>query len=104
MTDDEIKVLEVLFQHTRHSGEYCITFDYTMGDTNLSRKDVRNICRSLRGKGLAEFYSGLMTDDGEVAGSGYCISWEGYKLFESIENSDGVTITPSNSVSPAPLR
>ena len=77
LSSDEAKVLEILVGHTRPHGELCIAFGWIVSDTNLPLKQVRTACRSLRAKGFAEFYSGLMTDEGEVAGSGYCATPEG---------------------------
>jgi hypothetical protein len=76
---DELAVLKVLDEHTRTWGEMCISFDYMTGATEvtLDRKTIGKTCRSLNAKGLADFYRGLMNDDGEVAGAGYCISREG---------------------------
>ena len=85
ITEIEKKVLEVLFGSTRTHGEYCIGFDYIEGDTNLSRKEVKKVVHSLRDKGFAEFYRGLLDDDGQVAGSGYCISVKGVELAEKLE-------------------
>ena len=48
----------------------------------LDRKQVRRACRSLARKGLAQFGSGLFTEDGEVAGSGYTATREGVHLVE----------------------
>lgn len=79
VSENELKVLEVLNELTRTHGETCIAFDYILGETKLPLKEIRNACRSLTKKGLAEFYRGLMTEEGEVAGSGYCISYEGQK-------------------------
>lgn len=77
ISENERKVLQVLFDVTDTWGENCISFSYIEGDTNLKVKDIRAACQVLRKKGLAIFYRGLMTEDGEVAGSGYCISPEG---------------------------
>lgn len=85
ITEVEKKVLEVLFGSTRLHGEYCIGFDWIEGDTNLSRKEVKKAVHSLKEKGLAEFYRGLMDDDNQVAGSGYCISKKGVELAEKLE-------------------
>lgn len=57
----------------------CVSFSY-LADNGLTIKEVRRACRSLRRKGLSEFHRGLMNDDGEVAGSGYCISRDGEAL------------------------
>jgi len=73
----EHAVLEVLEANSRRDGELCITFSWIADDAKLALKEVRRACRSLKKKGLAEFYRGLMTEDGEVAGSGYCVSKAG---------------------------
>lgn len=77
LNENERRVLEVLANDSLRDGEMCITFDWIEGETKLNTKDVRRSCRSLRKKGFAEFYRGLMTEDGEVAGSGYCVSRAG---------------------------
>jgi hypothetical protein len=51
-----------------------VSFESITEDTKLDVKAVRRSCRLLARKGLAEFYRGLMTEDGEMAGSGDCIS------------------------------
>lgn len=69
---NERAVLTALDEAT--SGQdMCVSFSY-LADEGRTIKDVRRACRALRRKGLAEFHRGLMNDDGEVAGSGYCIS------------------------------
>lgn len=86
ITDLEKKILTLLFQITSKDGEMCVGFKYLSGvEYNLDVKAIRRGCRSLRRKGLAEFYHGLMNEDGEVAGSGYCISSEGNELAEELE-------------------
>lgn len=39
--------------------------------TGLTLSQARRACRTLAGKGLAKCEHGLLTEDGEVAGSGY---------------------------------
>lgn len=77
LNENEKKVLLYLREASMPDGEYCLPFDYISDGTNLDRKAVRKACRSLARKGLAGFYRGLMTDDGEVAGSGYSITYYG---------------------------
>ena len=77
LTDNEKKVLTVLADETDTWGERCIGFDWIIGDTNLTRKEVQKACKKLREYKFVHFYRGLMTEDGEVAGSGYCVSSEG---------------------------
>lgn len=81
LSNIEFRVLEILGEATDSWGERCISFAYIAGEENApSLKEIGKACRALRAHGLAEFYRGLMTEEGEVAGSGYCISQEG-KLF-----------------------
>lgn len=77
INENERKVLEVLEANTRRDGEMCISFSYIEGETKLGLKTIRKACRSLARRGLAQFFRGLMTEDSEVAGSGYCISYDG---------------------------
>jgi len=78
LSENELKVLKSLDEVTDTWGEVCVSFSYIAGDGNrLSTKEVRIACRSLRKRGFADFYRGLMNEDGEVAGSGYCITREG---------------------------
>jgi hypothetical protein len=80
INDNERRVLSFLDAETDHWAENCITFSWIADDTKLGLKEVRRAARSLRRKGLAEFHRGLMTEDGQVAGSGYCISKAGQAL------------------------
>ncbi|KKM00861.1 hypothetical protein LCGC14_1800240 [marine sediment metagenome] len=75
LNENEQKVLEVLSE-VGHSDFY-VAFDYIGDYASLSYKEVRVAARSLRKKGLAEYMRGLMTDDSEVAGSGYAITADG---------------------------
>jgi len=77
LNENENKVLTALENLTLPDGELCITFDYISDEADLDRKEVRKACRSLARKGLAGYYRGLMTEDGEVAGSGYSITYAG---------------------------
>lgn len=84
MTEDEKDtVLNELYWKTTPMGEFCTSFRQIEIDAGLSRKVVRDSCRALRKDGLAEFYRGLMTEECDVAGSGYCITEAGKKLWDS---------------------
>ena len=86
LTEKERKVLTALASQTIENGELCYGFDSLVEYADgLDRKQIRLGCRSLKRKGLAEFYSGLFNEDGEVAGSGYCISDEGRELADKLE-------------------
>lgn len=66
-TDDEVKVLECL-----ERDELCYPYDYICDHTGLTRKEAKAAVSRLRSFGAVEYWRGLMTDDGEVAGSGFC--------------------------------
>lgn len=80
LNENERKILSSLEEITLFGGEMCAGFDYIRQGTGLDYKQTRRACRSLKRKGLAEFWRGLMNYDGEVAGSGYCISRQGKAL------------------------
>lgn len=63
------KVLKVLADGDPDFGHY--SFRAIQRRTGLKRSEIGRACRSLTRKGLAKFGSGLFTEDGEVAGSGY---------------------------------
>ncbi len=72
-TSDEVAVLQFLSAH-RADEENCYPFAPIAQRTGLDRRRVRRACRSLARKGLTQFERGLWTEDGEPAGSGYCLS------------------------------
>lgn len=85
LTKEELAVLMHLRDETERDGELCAGFDYlTACDTymDVTRDQVAKACRKLREYGFAEFYRGLMNEDGEVSGSGYCISYDGEKYLD----------------------
>lgn len=79
---NENKVLSV-FRLFWNKDENCRSFSDIAGYAEISVKEVRLACRSLRKKGLVEFYNGLLTSDGEVAGSGYCINKAGVEYVKN---------------------
>jgi len=72
LTANEDMVLTCL-QENRD--DYCgfsfLSFRQIEDRIGLDRKKIRRACRSLARKGEAEFSSGLWTEDGGMAGSGY---------------------------------
>jgi len=48
----------------------------------IPKEVVRGILRTLREEGKVDFTRGLWTEDGEPAGSGYCLTVAGLKDFE----------------------
>lgn len=73
---NERSVLEAL-QYLTTPGEICADFDTIQNQTGFPRDLVRPYCQILKFKGLAEFHCGLINDDGQLGGAGYCISKEG---------------------------
>lgn len=86
LTDTELKVMAVLHMLSAYSGSFgygnfYFTHDNIEGgegkifgtqwhDEIGDRKNISKILKKLREKGLVNFRRGLMTEDGEVAGSG----------------------------------
>jgi hypothetical protein len=52
-------------------------FNHIIKATGIPRRDVKRITRSLAGKGLTQYMSGLFTEDGYAAGAGYSITQAG---------------------------
>ncbi len=63
-----------------HGAERAFTFA-TIGDElpEFSRATIRRTVRLLARRGHAEYCRGLYTAEGDLAGSGYCITETGYK-------------------------
>ena len=72
--------LAALNNMSEPDGEICVPFAPIMSATELDRKTVRRNIRRLARKGYAEYFRGLCTDKGELAGAGYCITKAGRKL------------------------
>jgi hypothetical protein len=75
--------LEALSSHTMPHGEMCVRFWTVEQSTGRPRREVRLAIRALARKGLAEYHRGLMTEDGDLAGSGYCITPAGREWLEA---------------------
>ena len=69
--------------------DWCYPFRHFNG----TKKELSKEFKILREAGLVSFYNGLMTEDGEVAGSGYCLNdsarAEIAKLIEDWEDKNG---------------
>jgi hypothetical protein len=74
---DTNRVFTWLAEHTAPLGEMCANFKPMMRDLELDRAAVRRACRLLKRQGLVEFHVGLSDEDGNLRGSGYCISSSG---------------------------
>jgi len=77
----QLACLECLHAKSHPHGEMCIPFAPIAIYTSLPRAEVRRAVRFLARKGLAEFHSGLSTEDGDFAGAGYCITPAGIAEF-----------------------
>jgi hypothetical protein len=58
--------------------EYCVGYSYLGGKTPENVAAIKE----LKEHEMIEFWRGLMTDDGEVAGSGWCRSRKGNEYVE----------------------
>ena len=70
LTENERKVFDFLADSFDSDYPF-YAFGSLANETGLDRKQVREACRSLRAKGLAEYRAGLFDDDGKPWGSGY---------------------------------
>lgn len=67
-TDNEVKILECL----NRDAEMCYPYSWICDETGLTRDEAKTAIDRLRDFGAVEFWRGLMDDDGNVAGSGFC--------------------------------
>lgn len=79
------RVLNALNERTSPYGEMCAHFAPIARDTEMDVREVRRIVRRLARRGFAEFHSALITEDGDFAGAGYCITPAGQKLVPEVE-------------------
>lgn len=62
--------------------EYCHNYLSLESNTGIKKKYLQSIIKHLKELGFIEHWKGLMTDDGEVAGSGWCRSRAGNDYVE----------------------
>ena len=77
MNYDRLRCLQALANTSAPNGEMCVPFRIVMVHTELERAVVRRHIRALARQGLAEYFRGLCTEEGELAGAGYCITTKG---------------------------
>ena len=75
MTERETKVLKALAAaHDSYCGFSYLSFRSIAKRSRLPLACIRRTVRCLARKGFAEYGRGLFTEDGDLAGSGYCIT------------------------------
>lgn len=83
--------LLALAKHLDSYGGRCddhyLPFAPVMEHTGLERRVVRRSIRYLARNGYTEFCSGLCTEDGEFAGSGYRPTAKGWEVFDNSEGA-----------------
>lgn len=68
-----------------YEGEFLNTFHNLSVHLQMEKRDVRNICRALKRKGLAELTFGSSSrDDGMLHGSGYVLTELGYETAKQL--------------------
>lgn len=94
LNDNEKKVLRFLAEGNGRDydfDEIFWSFKMICEYTQLDRRMVRLACRSLARKGLSQYLSGLLDEDGLAAGSGYGISSKGMEYHKDNFSSDKPT-------------
>ena len=82
MSPNEAKALGALAEAYSEDEDFCfLSFKGIASRSGLDPKIVRRTIRSLARKGFARYQRGLWTEDGEMAGSGYCCTKEGLAAF-----------------------
>lgn len=84
LTKDEWDVLGAL--EMGYNSELAYSFAQVSANIDLDCNVVASACRKLRGLGYAEYTRGLMTEDGECAGSGYSCTDAGRHAYWNREN------------------
>lgn len=87
MKKEHLKVLLALGDSLSDGGRadgFYVPFQPVIKRTFFSRSEVRRIIRLLKRKGLTEFCSGLSDHDGELRGSGYRPTEEGWKIIDEM--------------------
>ena len=100
ISEREKRALEVLADAGGPDGFGFLSFATVARRSGLDPKVIRRTVRALARKGLAEFGSGLCTEDGEFAGSGYCASQLGLEMGQLPADRIEKTATPTQSIAP----
>ena len=85
----ERAVLAVLIDVAERTPETnFVGFQKVARETGIGRELVRAILRQLRDKGLAVYYAGLWSEDGEPRGAGYAATAAAMKRGATINGND----------------
>jgi hypothetical protein len=74
LSKNQVAIVKALVEH---DSDYVLTFDHIAADTGIKRSTVRLVVRALARVGVTEYVRGVMTDEGEVCGSGYRLTESG---------------------------
>lgn len=82
MTQPTARQLPVLLEMINaYEAEQLCTFDTLATHLQMDRRDIRNVCRALKRRGLADHMWGISNrDDGMLHGSGYMLTKKGYDV------------------------
>lgn len=90
MDQDQVKVLEAFYKNAYD--DYCYGYSWIKDETGLDRKPAFKAVHALLKLGYLEYVKGLMTDDGEVAGSGFWINHKRKDHIKDLLISEGVDL------------
>lgn len=93
ISENQRKVLEELVEHYDDDMGNCLYIRTLAKETGLEHRVARLAVRALARKGLAQYHRGLFDEDGMVAGSGYCASFEGALLIKECRHKCGRLIS-----------
>lgn len=79
VSDRERAVLKELAEYWNHDSN-CLYTRTVAKEAKITEAQARRALKALVRKGLAEYVRGLFDEDGMVAGSGYCATYEGALL------------------------
>lgn len=82
MSERLTKQEEAVLIELSSTEEHCVNYAYLDGVEGMHRKELMPIIKHLKELGYIEFWRGLMTEEGEVAGSGWCRSRAGNDYVE----------------------
>ena len=83
MSPNQKAVLIALATYYGIDTDFCVMSFATLASrSGLDRKLIRRTVRALARKGFAQYERGCWTDDGDMAGSGYRCTTEGYAYAE----------------------